>query len=226
MATHLESFEDYLKEIYELSLDHSPVKTSQIAAALKVSPAAVTEMLKRLEAQRFVAYKPYRGATLTSLGTERALAVLRRHRLWEVFLFKILGIPWSQVHRHACRLEHGTDEQLADALDELLDHPRVDPHGDPIPAADGTMEEIDRTRLSSLDSGAKATVVQCANENPKLLNYLKSLGLVPGTRVELIDKAPFNGPLTLRIDQRSTAVLGVEAARTLIVQQESTSVMP
>lgn len=216
-----ESIENYLKQIYELSLDQTPVKTSQIASALGVTPAAVTEMLKRLEAHELVSYTPYHGVSLSGRGTARALAVLRRHRLWEVFLFRVLGIPWSRVHDHACRLEHATDDQLADALAEHLGHPRTDPHGDPIPGSDGTVEEIDRQRLTSLEPGASATIAQCADETPGLLTYLQSLELVPGARVTLRDRAPFNGPLTLRVEGAGDVVLGLEAARTLIVQQDS-----
>lgn len=209
--------EDYLKQIYELSLDHALVKTSRLAEALEVSPAAVTEMVKRLDGQHLVEYRPYRGVNLTTRGRREALRVLRRHRLWEVFLFKVIRIPWPQVHDYACRLEHCTDDGLANALDEYLGGPAFDPHGDPIPRADGTVEEIDRLRLVALEPGTRARVAQCANENPRLLDYLKSLGVVPGVEIEVVEQAPFNGPLTLRVGDE-TAVIGLDAARTLIVQ--------
>jgi DtxR family Mn-dependent transcriptional regulator len=219
MAPGAEPTENYLKQIYELSLDNSPVKTSQIAASMGVSPAAVTEMIKRLESQKMVDYRPYHGVKLTGRGRRRALDVLRRHRLWETFLFKVLGLPWAQVHDHACRLEHGTDDQLAEALDEHLGRPRFDPHGDPIPGPDGEVEEVDRLRLSALEPGTRATIAQCTNENPRLLAYLNSLELTPGVRIELLERAPFNGPLTLQVGS-SQKIVGTEVARTLLVQVE------
>ena len=211
------STEDYLKQLYELALDHSPVKTSLLAEALEVSPAAVTEMLKRLQRQGLVNYRPYHGASLSARGRKAALAVLRRHRLWEVFLFRVLEVPWTQIHDHACRLEHGTDDQLADALDEFLQHPRLDPHGDPIPRPDGTVDEIDRLRLSAVEPGSRATIAQCSNENPRLLAYLTSMDLTPGQEVEVLERAPFNGPLTLDVGG-SRQVVGLEVAGTLMVR--------
>ncbi|MCC6750941.1 MAG: metal-dependent transcriptional regulator [Deltaproteobacteria bacterium] len=210
--------ENYLKCIYQLSLDSSPVKTSRLAEALDLSPAAVTEMLKRLEEQKHVTYRPYRGVALTRRGRERALLVLRRHRLWEVFLYRVLGMPWPEVHEHAERLEHATDDLLANFLDEYLGRPSMDPHGHPIPGRDASIAEVERLRLTSLPAGSRASVVQCSNEDPALLAYLKGLGLVPGARLAVVAHAPFAGPLTLEVEGRS-CVLGLEAARTLIVQR-------
>jgi DtxR family Mn-dependent transcriptional regulator len=208
--------ENYLKEIYELGLEESPVKTSRLAGELGVSPAAVTEMVKRLEGQQLVSYRRYRGVELTALGRRRALAVLRRHRLWELFLYKVLELPWSEVHEHAHRLEHATDERLADALDEFLGHPRVDPHGAPIPDARGVVAAEEGVRLTELAPGCEVTLLRCVDETPELLEYLGSLGLVPGTRVVVGATAPFGGPLTIEVGTRSIQ-LGQEAARTLLV---------
>jgi len=212
-----EPTENYLKQLYELSLDQSPVKTSRLAAHLEISPAAVTEMIKRLAGQRLVDYQPYRGAALTRKGKREALKVIRRHRLWETFLFRVLDIPWAQIHDHACRLEHGTNEQLADALAAHLGDPHMDPHGDPIPDHAGNIEERDRLRLDSLEAGQLATVSQCSNEDPRLLAYLKQLQLVPGAQVQVVEVAPFDGPITLMVEGERQ-IIGQEAARTLIVQ--------
>lgn len=209
--------EDYLKQIYELSLDESPVKTSRLADAMTVSAAAVTEMLKRLDEKELVRYRPYRGVELTPAGRRRALVVVRRHRLWEVFLHRTLGLPWAQVHDYACRLEHGTDDLLAEALDRFLGRPGVDPHGDPIPDAEGSVAEIARLRLDGLAEGEEAVVAQCTDEDPRLLDYLKGLGLVPGARVRLREIAPFDGPLTVEVAGQPRA-LGLTAARTILVR--------
>jgi DtxR family Mn-dependent transcriptional regulator len=209
--------ENYLKHIYHLSLDSSPVKTSRLAAALKLSPAAVTEMVKRLDEQGLVDYRPYRGVSLTETGRKNALIVLRRHRLWEVFLHRVLNMPWGKVHEHAERLEHATNHELANFLDDYLGNPSFDPHGHPIPNADGSVEEVERLRLTAIPSQTSAEVVQCTNENAALLDYLNSLGLVPGARVVVQEQAPFNGPLTVAING-NTQLVGAEAARTLLVR--------
>ncbi len=216
--SHPSATENYLKQIYELALDQSPVKTSLIAGELQISPAAVTEMVKRLSDQRLVDYRPYRGVTLTRAGTREALRVIRRHRLWETFLFRVLDIPWSQVHDHACKLEHATDDGLADALDEHLGRPTFDPHGDPIPDREGAVKELDRLRLTDLEPGQSASISQCSNEDPRLLAYLSSLGLVPGAAVAMLEAAPFDGPLTLDVEGEQR-IIGREAASTLIVQR-------
>jgi DtxR family Mn-dependent transcriptional regulator len=166
-----------------------------------------------------VSYRPYRGVTLTRRGEQLALSVLRRHRLWELFLVQVLGIPWSEVHEHAHRLEHATDGRLADALDSYLGHPRFDPHGAPIPAPDGTMEQEQGVPLTELEPGDAATLLRCSDESPDLLIYLGELGLVPGARVELVSRAPFGGPLTLVVDGNKQ-VIGPEAAGTVTFRRE------
>ena len=208
--------ENYLKEIYHLSLDHKTVKTSVLAEALQVSAAAVTEMLKRLEQQKLVSYRRYQGASLTKRGRKRALLVVRRHRLWEVFLHDVLGFAWHELHEHAERLEHATDGVLASRLEAFLGNPARDPHGHPIPDAEGNVDEGDRIRLTSLPTGSKATIDQCAHDNPELLDYLAKLGLVPGAEVEVHDRAPFSGPLSLTVGGEQVSI-SVEAARTLMV---------
>lgn len=211
-----EVLENYLKEIYRLSLDESPVRTSTLAEALALSSAAVSEMLKRLDDQKLVAYQAYRGVSLTRKGRRRALMVIRRHRLWEVFLYRVLNLPWPMVHEHAERLEHATDDRLAEFLDDYLGNPQFDPHGHPIPTADGTIVEVERLRLTSIPPGTVVSIVQCSNEHEQLLDYLKRVGMVPGRSVRVIAQAPFNGPLTLEIEGAECHV-GVEAARTVFV---------
>ena len=213
-----EATENYLKQIYHLSLEAAPVKTSRLAQALHLSPGSVTEMLKRLEEQKLVAYRPYRGVSLTRRGRKRALLVVRRHRLWEVFLHRVLQMPWSEIHQHAERLEHATDDHLAQRLDEFLGHPPLDPHGHPIPGPDGTIAEGRRLRLTSLPVGTRVAIAQCtADANPSLLDYLNQLGLVPGVRLTIGPRAPLEGPLTVEVEGQPRHI-GFEAARTLLVE--------
>ena len=220
MASNLTATENYLREISELGLRTSPVKTSRLASGLGVSPAAVTEMVKRLEGQGLVVYRRYQGVTLTETGTRPALAVLRRHRLWEILLYDVLRMPWSEVHEHAHRLEHATDERLEHALDEFLGHPRVGPHGGPIPDANGAVAAEHGIRLTEAAPGREYTILRCVDEAAELLNYLGSLRLVPGARVTLRSATPYGGSLTLEVDGQPVQV-GREAARTLRVHPAS-----
>ena len=186
------SVENYLKEIYRLSLDEVPVKTSRLAEALTLSPAAVTEMVKRLSEQELLSYRRYHGVALTDQGRKRALLVVRRHRLWELFLYQVLNVPWPQVHQHAERLEHATDDRLAAYLDRFLGRPTIDPHGHPIPDAEGKVNEIDRLRLDAVPSGTRALILQCTHDGDvELMKYLSRLGLVPGASVTVGERAPF-----------------------------------
>ncbi len=210
--------DDYLKHIYELAQEESPVKTSRLALALDVSAAATTEMVKRLEAQALVEHTKYKGVTLTREGHARAVRVLRRHRLWEVFLQRVLGVPWPELHGHACKLEHATDDRLADLLAGFLGEPEHDPHGNPIPARDGTVTTAEGSTLTSERPGARLVIVRCSDEAPELLAYLAALGLTPGTEIEFVELAPFHGPVTLRVGGELRAI-GREAASRLLVRR-------
>jgi DtxR family Mn-dependent transcriptional regulator len=209
--------ENYLKHIYRLSLERRPVKTSRLAEALCVSPATVTEMLQRLSEQQFVDYTPYQGVQLTELGHRRALLVLRRHRLWEVFLERVLGLPWQRVHAHAERLEHATDDELANYLDDFLGNPRVGPHGQPVPTRDGTVTEVERLRLTELVPGQTVELIQIEDESPAVLDHLGELGLMPGVRVRVVTRAPLDGPLRVEVGD-ATVDVGPAVAAMLIVR--------
>ena len=145
-----EAEENYLKETYALQLDHDQVTTSMLAQRIGHSAPTVTGMLKRLSGRKWVTYEPYRGVTLTKSGKAAALDVIRRHRLLETFLTRVLDIPWDRVHAEAERLEHALSDYLEGRIDEYLGHPERDPHGSPIPAADGSIDEPDRLHLSDL----------------------------------------------------------------------------
>lgn len=216
-AWSTEAEENYLKLIYELALDETPVRTSQLAEGLDLSMSTVSEMLKRLSQRKLIRRQPYHGVVLTPTGCKRALKIIRRHRLWETFLYRVLGVPWSRIHHHACRLEHGTDDELEEALDQHLGAPTFDPHGDPIPSPGGKITELHRLRLDEVEDGEAAEIHQCTNENPKLLSYLASLGLQPGVEVRVLSHAPFEGPLTVSIGGKEHA-LGLSVAKTLLVK--------
>ena len=196
----------YLKAIYDLSLDISPVSTSKIARQLNVSNASVSDMLRKLNKDKLVHHVPYKGVELTETGTKKALKLLRRHRLWELFLVKYMKMPWETVHIQADRLEHATDELLEERLSELLEHPAHDPHGDPIPSREGKINEPPRLRLSEMKNGESGVVIQCTDENPDLLKHLKKIGLLPGNSFIINDIHAFDGTLVLNINDKEAQV--------------------
>ncbi len=214
MATR--AIEDYLKAIYKLSRKGEPVTTSALAERLKVSPASVTNMVKKLAAMNLLTHEPYRGVTLTPAGRKIALETIRHHRLIELYLAEALGLSWDKVHEEAERLEHVISEELEAAMAEALGHPTQDPHGAPIPTAEGQIEEPLHTPLAEVPPGEAVVVRQVSDEDPARLRYLGKLGLYPNTRVEVVDVAPFEGPLTLRVGD-AEHVVGRELARSVFV---------
>jgi DtxR family Mn-dependent transcriptional regulator len=200
---HSESEEDYLKEIYEQQYErgHDWVTTSALAHELAVSPASVTEMLKRLAKRQpaLVVHERYHGVQLTGAGMHAALEVVRHHRLVESFLIAALGFSWDRVHAEAHRLEHAMSEELEDRIALYLGEPSRDPHGSPIPQRNGEIEALDDAPLTDLAPGRRAYVRRVLDEDPALLRYLGELGLVPGARLEVTERVPFQGPLYVRL---------------------------
>jgi len=210
----------YLKVIYELALDGSPVSTSTIARRLKVSNASVSDMLRKLDNDKFVHHVPYKGVELTEKGRQEALRLIRRHRLWELFLVEYMKMPWELVHPQADRLEHATDDVLEERLAELLKHPLLDPHGAPIPAKDGSIDEPPRVRLSDMKKGKTAVILYCTDENPDLLKHLKKNNLLPGISFTVADIQAFDGVYILKIG-RNEVQISSTLAKLVIVNPES-----
>jgi DtxR family Mn-dependent transcriptional regulator len=195
-----ESMEDYLKAIFEVLDRDERAATSTIAGRMGIAPSSVTAMLKRLDEMGLVSYEPYRGATLTDAGRKHALEVVRHHRLIELYLSKALGVPWDQVHAEAEKLEHVISEDLERRMADALDDPRVDPHGSPIPALDGTLTRVETRPLVDATPGCRFRVVEVDDRDPELLRYLARRSLIPGTRSELVRFEPFDGPVVVRLD--------------------------
>lgn len=208
------SVEDYLKTIYRLS-EGRPAATSEIAQALDLSPASVSGMVKRLCEQRLLDHAPYRGAQLTEEGRRVALRMIRRHRLIESYLVAALGFSWDTVHDEAERLEHAVSDTLVERMAAALGHPTSDPHGDPIPAADGSMVEEDVVPLSELPAGTEFSIRRVGAEDPELLRHLAERGLLPGVALTIVARQPFNGPITIRMAQ-AEQIIGAEVARHLL----------
>ncbi|RMG99838.1 MAG: metal-dependent transcriptional regulator [Chloroflexi bacterium] len=205
-ALNHQAIEDYLKTIYTLAEQESPVSTSRIATARQVKPASVTGMLQRLSKLNLVHYEKHYGVTLTEAGRKIALEVIRHHRLLELYLMEALGFSWDEVHEQADILEHVISEKLEERIAAALGHPTIDPHGDPIPTRDGAMPAVSGEPLTGMDVGARVQVTRIPDDtNSKVLRDLAELGLVPGTEIEITAVAPHDGSLSLKIgDQTHT----------------------
>ncbi len=211
--------ENYVKMIYLISArrpENEAVSTGELAHALNVSPGTVTGMLKTLSEADLSIYTPYEGARLTPSGQRLALTVLRRHRLVELFLAHTLAMPWDEVHEEAEHMEHAVSERLVDRIDAFLGHPAVDPHGDPIPRADGSLAETIGQPLASLTRGQKFRLVRVVDQDKGFLRYLTESGLDLGTEGVLVENRPEAGAVTIRVGDRPVA-LGLEAAGKVLV---------
>lgn len=196
-----QAIEDYLKTIYSLAESESPVSTSRIAEARQVKPASVTSMLRRLADLNLVNYEKHYGVTLTAGGEKIALEVLRHHRLLELYLMEALGFSWDEVHEQADLLEHVISEKLEERIAAALGHPTLDPHGDPIPAKDGSMVVQETQPLATLAVGDEMQVARIVDDaNSEMLRHLAELGLKPGALVRVTAVAPFDGPLSLDVE--------------------------
>jgi DtxR family Mn-dependent transcriptional regulator len=209
------SIEDYLKAIYELGGESSAVQTSTIAETLDVSAASVSGMLKRLAETGLLEHLPYRGVRLTEDGRWAAVRVVRRHRILESYLVTQLGYDWDSVHEEAERLEHAVSDRLIERMAQALGHPAYDPHGAPIPTSSGDVEELHAVPLAEMRVGSLAELRLVSDKDPERLRYLRSLGLEVGTRFEVVDRQPFDGPVTILVPGRESLVLGHELARAL-----------
>lgn len=218
-----QSAEDYLKAMYRLQEAGGPVSTSSLASALDVSPAAATKAVQLLADKKLIRYRPYHGAKLTDSGRRAALTVVRRHRLLELFLHDVLGYGWDEVDAEAERLEHHVSDEFIARLDRLLDYPRLDPHGDPIPSDDGTLAACSARTLADCELAERVTVERVSDKDSQVLQYLARYGLRPGAEVIVVEKEPFNGPLTLCIDGADRAI-GREVAGYVFVCDQRTDV--
>lgn len=212
-----QAIEDYLKTIYSLAEMESPVSTSRIADARQVKPGSVTSMLQRLARLNLVHYEKHYGVTLTESGEKIALEVIRHHRLLELYLNEALGFSWDEVHEQADILEHVISEKLEERIADFLGNPKFDPHGDPIPDKNGTIEMVPVMLLIETAVGTTAQVARIQDDaNSEMLRYLAELGLTPGKTIQVLDAAPFDGPLTIEVDGQQR-VIGNAVASAILV---------
>ena len=210
--------EDYVKAIYSLEArEGEAVTTNALAERLDVSAASASNMVKKLDALGLVEHVPYRGVRLTDSGVKVALEVLRHHRLLELYLAQSLNMPWDRVHDEAEILEHHLSEELEALIAAKLGDPTHDPHGDPIPTADLTIEEVPTRRLHDLEAGACGRFVRVSDADPGMLRYLSERGIAPGDELEVIERQPFDGPIFVRFGE-SVHVLGGSLAKAMRVE--------
>jgi DtxR family transcriptional regulator, Mn-dependent transcriptional regulator len=213
--------EQYVEAIGLLEEQFSPVGTAAIAESLRLSMPSVSEMLKRLTEKGLVVHAPYEGAALTDEGRVLFSSVIRRHRLWEVFLSSRLHISWHEVYDHACLLEHATSDLVTNRLEQFLNLPEVCPHGSPIPRADGTWPSSPGMPLLEMDVGARYAVVRVLQENDAdCLAFLFDRGVAPGASVRLVDVAEYDGTVTLEVNG-TIAGMGKKVASRLRVMPET-----
>jgi DtxR family transcriptional regulator, Mn-dependent transcriptional regulator len=214
------AIEDYLKAIYTLGRTQPQVTTSLLADHLGFKPASVTGMLKTMADLHLVAYTPYYGVELTPAGERIALEVVRHHRLIELYLVEALGYGWDEVHDEAERLEHHISEKLEARIAAHLGEPNFDPHGDPIPTLEGTLPAGPDVRLGDLAVGESGSITRVRDQHPERLRYLADLGLVPGANIEVTASAPFDGPISVRIDD-TIHPLDRRIAREIYIKRET-----
>ncbi|RXJ52247.1 metal-dependent transcriptional regulator [Gelidibacter gilvus] len=213
--------ENYLKAIYHLENQSSnDVSTNALAEEMQTKASSVTDMIKKLAEKNMVSYIPYQGVTLSKAGRAHAVKVVRKHRLWEVFLLEKLNFSWDEVHDVAEQLEHIKSEKLTDKLDEFLGFPKVDPHGDPIPDKHGHIEKIDKTSLTDAQEGVTYVCVGVHDSSSDFLKYLDANHISLGTTIEIIHKEPFDNSVKIKFND-AELVVSENVAKNLFLQEVS-----
>ncbi len=202
-----QSEENYIKAIYHLGeFSEKGISTNAIAKKLNTKASSVTDMVRKLSEKKLVVYKKYQGVTLTEFGKKTATGIIRKHRLWEVFLVNKLNFSWDEVHDVAEQLEHIKSPKLIDELDAFLGHPKRDPHGDPIPDKDGNLQVIEKNLLATLDKGEKGICVGVDDSSSEFLRFLDKQEIALGKHIEVLEKEPFDGSFLIKIDEKELSV--------------------
>ena len=217
MLNYSTSEENYIKAIFHLQGNTDNVTTNELANELKTKPASVTDMMKKLKTKKLLNYQPYQGFRLNNEGTKVALGIIRRHRLWEYFLAEKLKFTWDEVHEVAEDLEHVTNKKLIDKLDEYLGFPRVDPHGDPIPDANGKIETIRKICLTELPLNITASVCSVSDQSGEILELLEHKKIALGTKLEIKKKFDFDNSMEIKIRQQPPITISEQLAKNIFV---------
>ena len=215
-----QTIQNYLRVIYKLQNRHGAdgsVNTTLLSETMGIAAPSVTGMFKKLAEMQLVRHTPYKGVALTDAGEKVALEIVRRHRLLERYLMETLGYSWDEVDAEANRFEHVISEEFENRIDKAMGHPRIDPHGDPIPTKDGSIAAEDTQRLSEVDVGKRVLIKRVSDQDPNMLRYMEDLGLVPSATVDVRERAPFNGPLLVAVKLGNEHALGLEVADHIFV---------
>jgi DtxR family Mn-dependent transcriptional regulator len=214
-----QSEENYLKAIYHLGkVNPGVISTNAIAEEMQTKPSSVTDMVKRLSEKGLLNYKKYQGVTLSLEGTEKALMVIRKHRLWETFLVEKMDFSWDEVHEIAEQLEHIQSEKLIDELDRFLGYPKVDPHGDPIPDKNGELEPRQAKLLSNIDINASCVCVGVRDSSTSFLRYLDRNEIALGDRIQVLEKEDFDNSVRVKIGGRNLQLSHAIASNLIVTQ--------
>jgi DtxR family Mn-dependent transcriptional regulator len=209
--------ENYIKAIYHLSEDgKKAVNTNSIAELTNTKASSVTDMLKKLAEKELINYVKYQGVTLTEQGRMTAILIIRKHRLWELFLVEKLQFKWDEVHDIAEELEHIKSDVLVDRLEEFLGNPRVDPHGDLIPDKNGKFHAKDLIRISKMQAGEKGVISGVSEHSPKFLQYLEKTGLILGNKIIVHEIIEFDGSVILSLENKEITI-SREAAKNILI---------
>ncbi len=211
------SVENYLKNIYELEAVEKKVTTNLLADKLKIAPASVTDMVKKLSGKGFLRHVPYQGVEVTEKGKRSALKIIRKHRLWEMFLVEVLHFSWDTIHEEAEEFEHIMSDKMEDKIDEVLGFPTVDPHGAPIPRKNGTIKKMNLEPLGRVKEGATVCILSINDENPELLQYASSIGLSLNKRIFVKQKNKFDDSMVIKIGSKET-VVSAKLAQNIFVE--------
>lgn len=213
------SKEDYLSVIYKSADDKGEIKANQIAESLNISAAAVTDMLRKLSKDGYVNYKRYKGTKLTKSGEDYARSMVRRHRIWELFLHQIVGLPWDKVHNEAHNLEHSASDELINKMEEMLDFPEYDPHGDPIPDKNGKLPKTKSgVPLNSIEPGNKVKVNRVHDFDSGFLQYISKIGIELNKEITVIESLEFDNSILVKIDKKETNLSSTVAANIFVTE--------
>ena len=211
------SEENYIKSIFHLQQDTGLVNTNSLAAEMQTRPASVTDMLKKLKGKKLLQYEKYKGFKLNEAGKKAALDVVRKHRLWEFFLVEKLNFDWDKVHSIAEELEHISNEELVQRLDNFLGNPSFDPHGDPIPDKNGKIPVIKQQSLSEISFKKNVTVSSVSNQTAQMLDMLKHYNIAIGTQLIVLKKFDFDGSLEIKVSKQNACIISEQVAKNVFV---------
>lgn len=211
-----EQIENYLKNIYKLSSNDGKVTTSSLSEKLQISPASVSEMIKKLAEEGTLTHTPYKGVELTEEGKLLALRIIRKHRLWEMFLVQVLHFGWDEIDDEAERFEHIMSDKMEEKIDHVLGHPSIDPHGDPIPSKDGVITCSMSYPMAEAHEGATVRVLRVSDENSEMLQYVSSIGISLHREILIRQKMNFDNSLLVRIGDRDVNISSTIAANIFV----------